>query len=273
MQKPLSGSLEPLSDTPKKADEPNARLVEVFSSIQGEGVFVGHRQLFVRTYGCNIRCTYCDSPETLKESPSPPFCRVEWASGKGEFSAVPNPLSPTQLTDIVKSFRQVPHHSIVLTGGEPLLQVRFWENWLPDVRALGLKTFLETNGLLPHHLQRILPYLDYISMDFKAPTATGLDAETTWETHRKFLEIARKTFVYTKLVVTPRTTDTEVDRVVELLSSVDASIPLILQPVTPFGSEAKSVSPARLLALQARAARRLEEVRVIPQTHKIMQLL
>jgi 7-carboxy-7-deazaguanine synthase len=54
---------------------------------------------------------------------------------------------------------------------------------------------------------------------------------------------------------------------------VDASIPLILQPVTPCGYEPVSVSPVRLLELQSRAAVRLNEVRVIPQTHKLVSLL
>ncbi|HZO88069.1 MAG TPA: 7-carboxy-7-deazaguanine synthase QueE [Chthonomonadaceae bacterium] len=250
-----------------------AHLVEVFSSIQGEGILVGHRQVFVRTYGCNLRCTYCDSPETLKESGLPPQCRVETQPGTWQFRCVPNPVAATDLTAIVRGYLAEPHHSVSITGGEPLLQARFLQRWLPDVRALGLKVFIETNGLLPDHLQRILPWVDYVSMDFKAPTATGLDAETTWTQHRKFLEAARAIQVYGKLVVTPATADFELDRVVAILSAVDPAIPLILQPVTPCGFEPRPVAPARLIELHARAARHLAEVRVIPQTHKMLHLL
>jgi 7-carboxy-7-deazaguanine synthase len=251
----------------------SARLVEVFSSIQGEGVLVGHRQIFVRTYGCNLRCTYCDSPETLKESGSPPVCRIEETPGTWTFRRVPNPVSAEDLTAVVRGYLAEPHHSVSITGGEPLLHEKFWQLWLPEVRALGLKTFLETNGLLPEHLQRLLPLLDYVSMDFKAPTATGLSETETWERHRKFLEVAQATQVYGKFVVTPRTMDRELDAALDVIASVSASIPLILQPVTPFGYEKEPVSPARMIELHARASRRLTEVRVIPQTHKMMHLL
>ncbi len=252
---------------------PVARLVEVFSSIQGEGVLVGHRQVFVRTYGCNLRCTYCDSPETLKESGSPALCRVETTPGSWQFRTIANPVPLPDLTAIVRGYLAEPHHSLSITGGEPLLHAAFFQNWLPEVRALGLKIFLETNGMLPEHLRRLLPLLDYVSMDFKAPSATGLSAAQTWERHREFLNVAQAANVYAKFVVTPSTTEAELDAVIETIASVNASIPLILQPVTPFGYEPLPTDPARMIAFHARAARRLDEVRVIPQTHKMMHLL
>ena len=249
------------------------RLVEVFSSIQGEGILVGRRQIFVRTYGCNLRCSYCDSPETLKESGSPAVCRVEEVPGSWTFRQVPNPIAVETLTDTVRDYLAEPHHSISITGGEPLLHANFLTAWLPSVRALGLQTFLETNGLLPSHLERVLPFLDYVSMDFKAPTATGLDPHVTHKTHRRFLEIAQAVSVYSKFVVTPKTTDAELDTVCETIEAVNTAIPLILQPVTPFGYELEPVTPARMIALHARASHRLSDVRVIPQTHKMMHLL
>jgi organic radical activating enzyme len=255
------------------ATSPRTRLVEVFSSIQGEGILVGMRQVFVRTYGCNLRCTYCDSPETLKESGSPSSCRVETVPGSWQFEKVPNPIAADQLTTIVRRYLTEPHHSLSITGGEPLLHAGFLQQWLPEVRELGLAIFLETNGLLTDHLLRVLPLLDYVSMDFKAPTATGLSQEETWAKHRRFLEVARAVNVYGKLVVTPSTTNAEIDAVTDLIASVDSAIPLILQPVTPFGFEKERVEPSRMIACHARAARRLREVRVIPQTHKLGGLL
>lgn len=265
--------MQPVLRSAEISAAPSVRLVEIFSSIQGEGILVGHRQIFVRTYGCNLRCTYCDSPETLKESGTPPLCRVEQEPGSWTFRALNNPVPAPLLTSIVRDYLSAPHHSLSITGGEPLLHARFLQQWLPEIRALGLKIFIETNGLLPDHLQRILPLVDYVSMDFKAPTATGWSAADTWARHRAFLEVAQHTTVYGKLVVTPHTTDTELDAVIETVCAVNRRIPLILQPVTPTGAETLPVSPARMIALHTRAARHLAEVRVIPQTHKMMQLL
>src|SRR5437588_2184394 len=103
-----------------------ARLVEVFSSIQGEGILVGHRQVFVRTFGCNLRCTYCDSPETLKESGSPSHCRVETEPGSWTFRQAANPIAADDLTRIVRGYLSEPHHSLSITGGEPLLHAAFF---------------------------------------------------------------------------------------------------------------------------------------------------
>lgn len=253
---------------------PRIRLVEVFSSIQGEGILVGRRQVFVRTYGCNIRCSYCDSPETLKETPSPAVCRIESPPGSWQFEREPNPVSAARLTAVVGDYLSEPHHSLSITGGEPLLHAQFLAHWLPQIRAAtDLKVFLETNGLLPEHLARIVHLLDYVSMDFKAPTATGLTEEQTWGRHVEFLRIARACVVYGKLVLTPTTTDEEVFRTAETLALVDRSIPLILQPVTPFGRETAPIRPGDALRHQAIAARILTDVRVIPQTHKMMQMI
>ncbi|MDX9694125.1 MAG: 7-carboxy-7-deazaguanine synthase QueE, partial [Methanothermobacter sp.] len=41
-----------------------APIMEVFSSIQGEGLLVGCRQIFIRFAGCNLNCKYCDTPES-----------------------------------------------------------------------------------------------------------------------------------------------------------------------------------------------------------------
>ncbi len=253
--------------------EPSIRLVEIFSSIQGEGVLVGHRQIFVRTYGCNLRCTYCDSPETLKESGTPFHCRVETHPGSWEFRTIDSLVPMSVLTEIVKGYLNEPHHSLSITGGEPLLHSSFFQQWLPVVKRLGVKVFLETNGMLPQHLKSLLPLLDYVSMDFKAPSSTGLPSELTFKRHREFLEIAKESNVYAKFVATSKTTDDELKAVIEIISQVDSDIPLILQPVTPFGLELNPVSPARMIELHSLASKSLKEVRVIPQTHKMMKLL
>ncbi len=94
---------------------------EVFSAIQGEAALVGERQVFVRLTGCNIRCAYCDQPEALDKRPGP--CRIEQTPGRRDWEVVDSPLPIASLAATVDDlWRQLPHHSISLTGGEPLMQ-------------------------------------------------------------------------------------------------------------------------------------------------------
>jgi len=64
-------------------------LVEIFSSIQGEGTYVGATTLFVRLGGCDLRCGWCDSPHTWKPAPE---CRIEVGRGSGRFETRANPM-------------------------------------------------------------------------------------------------------------------------------------------------------------------------------------
>ena len=67
-----------------------ANLVEIFSSIQGEGPDVGSATLFVRFGGCDLRCCWCDSVYTWQPATE---CRIETARGSGQWRTLPNPLS------------------------------------------------------------------------------------------------------------------------------------------------------------------------------------
>lgn len=242
-----------------------ADLVEVFSGIQGEGLYVGCRQAFVRFAGCNLRCRYCDTRHALD---APAACAMECEPGCRAFDVVPNPVSASDLQE-----RLLPwlagsslHHSVALTGGEPLLHADFLAVLLPRLRESGARTHLETNGTMPEALAEIIGDVNVIAMDIKLPSATG--EEPRYEANRRFLETAVRREVFVKIVFSNVTDAGEVDAAARLVAAVDRNIPLVLQPVTPTAGAA-APAPGKALALQAAAAVRLGNVRVIPQTHKL----
>ena len=242
------------------------QLLEVFSSIQGEGLLVGCRQIFLRLAGCNLSCAYCDTPF----APTP-GCRVEDAPGSGNFRSLANPVALDTMVSILHGWcRELPgvHHSLSLTGGEPLCQGTVLGAWLPALREL-LPTYLETNGTLPAALEPLLPHLDWIAMDLKLASLTGVP--TPWDDHREFLRLAVRRNCFVKIVVGPETPADEVAQGARLVAAVGGEIPLILQPVTRPGEPLMGAS--QLLDLQAVAARLHPPTRVIPQTHRTIGLL
>jgi len=99
------------------------KIAELFYSIQGEGALVGVPSVFVRTSGCNLRCSWCDTPYT------------SWQPEGTD-------LSLQQILDEVKAH---PARHVVVTGGEPMIA--------PDIiplteqlRAAGLHITVETAG-------------------------------------------------------------------------------------------------------------------------------
>lgn len=255
----------------RRTPPPRARLVEIFSSIQGEAELVGYRQIFVRTFGCNLRCSWCDSPETLFGHPP---ARFEQTPGHRDFVQQPNPVPMETVLEAVHRLNQVPHHSISLTGGEPLLHARFFQRFLPELRAReGLPLYLETNGLLPEHLEQVIDLVDIIGMDLKPPSCTDDPLPDWQERHCRFLAIARRKQVFLKLVVGPRADPGEMEAAFRLVAEQDARLSLTLQPVTPFGPVERSPSDLEMLRWHEMASRQLSKVRIIPQVHKFMGLL
>ena len=238
-------------------------LVEVFSSIQGEGLFVGCRQVFVRLTGCNISCQYCDTQESFA---APARARIETDPGRRSFIEVINPLPVFDLVGYVAALCRSPHHSISVTGGEPLLYPQVIKALAP-LRKTGVKLYLETNGTLPLALQSVINSVDIVSLDFKLPSIMG--GKEYWQEHAAFLRIAAARTAFVKIVISGETTQAEIDRSIALIASVDKQIPLIFQPVTAVNG-VQSVDPAKALLWQEQALRQLQDVRVIPQTHKIM---
>lgn len=247
----------------------NARLIEVFSAIQGEGLNVGTRQLFIRFALCDLRCKFCDSAHTWSV---PPDCRIERTPGKRDFETYPNPVAESLLLDWVERLDQPGlHDSISLTGGEPLLHAPFLVKFLPQLRQLtSLPIYLETGGHRPEQLATILPYLDSVGMDIKLPSVSG---ENKWLSHAEFLQRCHDASVevFVKVIVDHNTDVAELEQAAQLVAQISPKIPLFLQPMTPLEECDRPLfppSPEQILAWQGVMKRTLASVRVVPQTHK-----
>ena len=239
-------------------------IIEIFSSVQGEGKYVGCRQVFVRFEGCNLACRYCD---TENAPGAHPHCRIERQAGSQSFYERENPLTPMQAAEeINRLLAEAPHQAVSFTGGEPLLQAEFIHALRP---LLAVPFFLETNGTCVPQLEEIIEDVDIISMDIKLPSVLS---RPVWEEHRRFLAVARRKDLYLKMVLSAETTREEFEAVIRPIGACAPDTLLVLQPVTPFGG-CVAIAPERMLAAQSFAAKRLRDVRVIPQTHRMMDQL
>ena len=253
-------------------------LIEIFSSVQGEGVYVGAPTVFVRLGGCDLRCSWCDSPTTWRPAR---HCRIEVSPGSAEFRELDCPVSLAEAATAIVSLASGPGDFVSFTGGEPLLQPEALRELAEAVRARGLRVYLETHGLAVDALKIMGASLDVVSMDWKLASevrresdAKGAQPRPFHDEHQRFLEVAsRCAETLVKVVVTTTTTDEELAEACRRIAQTAPDTPLVLQPVTPFGKLTETPDARRLLALVRRCRGTLETVRLVPQTHKVYDAL
>lgn len=123
------------------------KVVEIFKSIDGEGIRAGYPVVFIRLAGCNLRCSYCDT----------------------KYSYDVESAQDMSIDDIYCAVYRLGCKRITLTGGEPLIH--------KDVQELisiftqeGFEVNIETNGSVD-----ISPYIDdkliLLTMDYKCPSS------------------------------------------------------------------------------------------------------
>lgn len=113
------------------------RVNDIFYSLQGEGRNTGRAAIFIRFAGCNLKCPFCDTD----------FAQYEEMSDE----------------DILNRIKSYPSHFVVLTGGEPSLQV---DRQLVDLlHKHGYELAMETNGTHP-----IVDGIDWITCSPKGNT-------------------------------------------------------------------------------------------------------
>jgi organic radical activating enzyme len=220
-----------------------AKICEMFTSVQGEGPYVGCKQLFIRFCGCNLNCDYCDTTEFK--------------------NAVFN-FTPVELNNYIQKFGLETIHSVSLTGGEPLLWSDFLLEFLP---LLENKIYLETNSTLGEAFAKIADYVDVISADIKLPSSSGV--KNSFSLHDEFFRVARKfdTEIFAKIVFDENILDDEIANCINLAKKYD--LPIVLQPKTE--NEQMSLNYDSILTVFDKFLDNYKNVRVIPQVHKYLQ--
>jgi organic radical activating enzyme len=231
-----------------------APIREVFYSIQGEGIYLGVPQVFVRFAGCNLACSYCDLPARFEISKTGPEGLLERVVETGRRAG-----------DRV--------HSVAITGGEPMCRPDFLAEFLPRLKSSGYAVYLETNGTLPEALDGLVDLLDYAAVDIKLPSALG--GKAFWTEHARFLEACARRVTaprtFAKTVVTGETAFPEIGRAADLLADLDLDIPLVVQPALDRAGGLPA-DRERLWALFQHALRRYRPTRLIPPVHRCLGL-
>jgi 7-carboxy-7-deazaguanine synthase len=110
------------------------KVCELFTSIQGEGEFVGVPSHFVRLFGCNLKCVWCDT-------------KYSWIRQDRAVEGVDFFYSDTEhITRSLGFGRPESTPLVTITGGEPLLQPL--DELVEASRSFGHKVVVETNGTL-----------------------------------------------------------------------------------------------------------------------------
>lgn len=127
--------------------ETQFNVVEIFDSIDGEGKKTGALATFIRLAGCNLKCSYCDTPYGL------------------EF----NQGTPMTISEIINKCKDFQNRNITLTGGEPLARLHI-NDLINELVLNGFDVNIETNGSIALYNTPRLKNVFY-TMDYKCPSS------------------------------------------------------------------------------------------------------
>jgi pyruvate formate lyase activating enzyme len=125
----------------------NLKTIEIGGMLVSSLEFPGKMSLVIFTAGCMLQCPYCHNPGIIDGG------------------------TPKKITDIYKEIKDSIDFidSVVLTGGEPLIQSDEVSEILKYCKTLQLDIKLDTNGFYPEKLEDLISLVDYIALDIKAP--------------------------------------------------------------------------------------------------------
>ena len=133
--------------------------------------YPGKISLVLFTGGCILRCPYCHNPELIEGGEEVDLDEIK--------------------LEIQDSLNFI--DSLVITGGEPLVQFEELKELLDYLKDTELKIKLDTNGCYPERLEEIIHLVDYVALDVKAPSNKyqEITGASIWDDVKKSMEIVR----------------------------------------------------------------------------------
>ncbi len=228
----------------------SVKVREIFSSIQGEGIYVGRRQIFVRFAKCNLDCDYCDTAHKRDAK----FCMV---AGKKKILKTAD-----DIVNEIKNLYTKDVFSISLTGGEPLI----YTSLIKQIhKKTGIPLYLETNSTLPEKADEIKNLITYAACGIK------LNYPKFYNASLKTIEILNHCLksgnLFVKVVITENADVGQIEELTGDLKNI-GDLPLVLQPQT--GIKWDNTYKNTLLTMSETAGNFLSDVRIIPQLHKFL---
>ena len=118
--------------------------------------FPGSRILSVGSYGCNLRCPFCQNSE------------ISWGEEAKEYADTAELITPDKLVSIAEKYKKNGNIGIAFTYNEPLIAYEFVRDTAKLARAKGLKNVIVSNGTAEVSvLDEIRPYIDAMNIDLK----------------------------------------------------------------------------------------------------------
>ncbi len=229
-----------------------ARISEIFSSLQGEGTRLGEKHLFIRFEECHMHCTYCDELEKV-----------------GTLMSLDSVMDQVRFLEA----QEGPHSFVSLTGGEPLLYLPFLKPLVKRLKEEGLRIYLETSGVLFKALEEVIEDCDCVAMDLKPASVTK--EKNFYDEHREFLKIilTHKKEVFVKLVLSKEILLEEFEELIKIVQRQNPETPVILQPLSGDIEGHEDVKLMKMLGeLQRYASRSIKRVAIVPRFHKILKI-
>ena len=232
------------------------RVSEIFTSIEGEGVFVGKKTLFIRLSGCHLKCRWCDTRYALPLDSGIDY-QVE------------------EIKDLIVKELQPFTYKVNFTGGEPLLQIEAVIQLADFIkRHTNLKTYIESSCFDSELFSKILPYMDICKVEFKSEDSKVVKDEDYYNlliNEFRCLELAvqNSKTTYIKIVVT---NSTKLDSFKNLVYNISKKIKpsdimgFIIQPSDIIDQPTVN----KLLDIYDIVQPMFPEVRIIPQLHKVI---